>query len=69
MDGLYSPLLLGTVTDTEDLAASAMDFAPGVWLNPLLDSGDSFRVMAPEDAYVSADFDFDCTQFLHISKT
>ena len=29
-DVLYNPLLLGAVNDTEDVAASAMDFAPGV---------------------------------------
>ena len=29
-DGLYNPLMLGTVNDTEDLAASAMDFAPDI---------------------------------------
>ena len=41
-DGLYSSLLLGAVNDTKDLAANAMDFAPGIWLNPLLDSGNGF---------------------------
>ena len=30
IDGLYNPLLLGAVNDSEDLAASAMDFAPGI---------------------------------------
>ena len=30
IDGLYNPLLLGVVNDSEDLAASAMDFAPGM---------------------------------------
>ena len=29
-DGLYNPLVLGAVNDFEDLAASAMDFAPGI---------------------------------------
>ena len=28
-DGLYNPLLLGAVNDSEDLAANAMDLAPG----------------------------------------
>ena len=37
IDGLYNPLLLGAVNDSEDLAASAMDFALSMWLNPLLD--------------------------------
>ena len=30
IDGLFNPLLFGAVNDTEDLAASAMDFAPGM---------------------------------------
>ena len=30
IDGLYNPLLLAAVNDTEDLAASAMNFAPGM---------------------------------------
>ena len=42
LDGLYKSLLLGAVNDTEDLAASAMYFASGVWLNPLRESGDGF---------------------------
>ena len=29
-DGLYNPLLLGAVNNSEDLAASEMDFAPGM---------------------------------------
>ena len=37
-DGLYNPLLLGAMNNTEHLAASVMDFAPGMWLNPMLDS-------------------------------
>ena len=41
-DGLYNPLLLGTVNDIKNWAASAMDFAPGMWLKPLLDSGNGF---------------------------
>ena len=38
-DGLHNPLLLGTVSNTDDLAASAMEFVRGVWLDPLLESG------------------------------
>ena len=45
IDGLYNPLLLGVVNDSEDLAASTMDFAPGMWLNPLPDSGNGFGVV------------------------
>ena len=29
IDGLYNPLLVGAVNDSEDLAASATNFAPG----------------------------------------
>ena len=43
IDGLYNPLLLGAVNDTRDLAASAMNSAPGMWLNPSLDSGNGFK--------------------------
>ena len=31
IDGLYNPLLLGVVNDSEDLAVSAIDFSPGMW--------------------------------------
>ena len=31
-DSLYNPLLLGAVHDVENLAAGAIDIAPGVWL-------------------------------------
>ena len=48
IDGLYTPLLLGTVNDTEDLAASAADFAPGILLNPLLGSVNGFEAMSSE---------------------
>ena len=41
-NGLYNPLLLGVVNDVEDLAASAIDLAPSVWLDPLLDSVHGF---------------------------
>ena len=45
IDGLYNPLLLGVVDDSKNLAASAMDFAPGMWLNPLPASGSGFGAM------------------------
>ena len=51
IDGLYNPLLLGAVNDTEDLAASAIDFAPGMWLNLLLDSGNSFGAVIFERVF------------------
>ena len=44
-DGLYNPLLLGAVNDTEDLATNAMDFSPGMRLNTLRDSGNGFGVV------------------------
>ena len=53
-DGLYNPLLLGAVSDSEDLAASAMDFAPGLWLNPLPDSGNGFGAVIYESAFAAA---------------
>ena len=53
-DGLYNPLLLGAVSDSEDLAASAMDFAPGMWLNPLPDSGNGFGAVIYESAFAAA---------------
>ena len=67
IDGLYNPLLLGAVDDTEDLAASAMDFSPGMWLNPLLGSGNGFEAVIPENAFVAAGCDR--SEFSHISKT
>ena len=66
IDGLYNPLLLGAVNDTEGLAASAMDFAHGMWLDPLLDSGDGFVAVVSESVFAAADFD--CSEFPHISK-
>ena len=65
-DGLYNPLLLGAVNNTEGLAASAMDFVPGVWLNPLLDSGNGFGALMSESAFAAADVD--CSEFPHISE-
>ena len=66
MDGLYNTLLFGVVTDTKDLAASAMDFAPGVWSDPLLDSENGFKAVVFENAFARADFF--CSEFPHISK-
>ena len=42
IDGLYKPLLLGAVNDTETLAASTTIFARGTWLDPPLDSRNGF---------------------------
>ena len=66
IDGLYNPLLLGVVNDTEDLAASAIDFAPGMWLNPLLNSGNGYGAVISESAFATADFD--CSEFSYIRK-
>ena len=66
VDGLYNPLLLGAVNDTEDLAASAMDSACGMWLNPLLDSGIGFKAVKSESEFAAADVD--CSEFPHICK-
>ena len=60
---LYSPLLLCAVNDTEDLTASATDFAPDVWLDPLLDSGNGIAAVVFESAFASADSD--CSEFPH----
>ena len=53
-DVLYKPLLLGVVNGVKDLAASAMEFAPGVWLTPLFDSGNVFGAVCSESAFTSA---------------
>ena len=66
IDGLYKPLLLGAVNDSKYLAASAMDFAPGMWLNPLLDSGNGFGAVISESAFAAAGVD--CSKFPHVSK-
>ena len=42
IDGLYKPLLLGTVNDTEKLAASTTIFDRGTWLDLPLDSRNGF---------------------------
>ena len=57
IDGRYILLLLGVVNDIEDLAANAMDFAVGMGLDPLLDSGNDFGAVVSESAFASsADF-------------
>ena len=66
IDGLYNPLLHGAVNDSEDLAASAMEFAPGMWLNPLPDSGNGFRGMISGSAFAAAGVGF--SKFPHVSK-
>ena len=64
IDGLYNPLLLGAVNDTEDLAASATDLAPGMWSNPLPDSANGFGEVISESALATTDFG--CSEFPHI---
>ena len=66
IDGLYNPLLLGAVNDSEDLAASAMDFAPGMWLSLLRDSGNGFGAVISESAFAAADVG--CSKFSRVSK-
>ena len=66
IDGLYNPLLLGVVNDSEDLATSAMNFAPGMWSNPLPDSGNGFGAMLYESAFAAADVG--CSKFPLVSK-
>ena len=66
IDGLYNPLLLGAVNASEELAASAMDFAPDMWLNPLPDSGNGFGAMVSKSAFAAADVG--CSEFPHVSK-
>ena len=65
-DDLYNLLLLGAVNDSEDLAASAMDFAPGMWLNPLPDSGNSFGAVISESAFAPGDVG--CNKLSRVSK-
>ena len=64
IDGLHNPLLLGAVNNSEDLVASAMDFTPGTWLNPLRDSGNGFGAVISESAFAAAGY----SGFPHISK-
>ena len=66
IDGLYNPLLLSAVNDTEGLAAGAAGFAPSMQLNPVLDSGDRFGTVIFESAFAAAGFD--CSEFPCISK-
>ena len=66
IDGLYIPLLLGAIYDSKDLAASVMDFAPAVWLNPLPDSGNGFGAAISESAFAAVDAG--CSKFPHVSK-
>ena len=66
IDGLYNPLLLGAVNDSEDLAVSAMDFATSMGLNPLPDSGNGFEAVISKSAFAAADVD--CSKFPHVSK-
>ena len=66
IDGLYNLLLLGTINNTEDLATSTMDFAPGMWLNPLIDSGNGFGAVISESAFAAADVDR--SEFPHVSN-
>ena len=65
-DGLYNPLPLGTVSDTEDLVASAVELKPMVCLGPPLESGDDFGAVCSESAFASADFN--SSEFLHVTK-
>lgn len=46
-------------------AATALEFAPGVWLDPLLESDNGFRTMFSESAFAGADSD---SEFLHYCK-
>ena len=67
INGLYNLLLLGAVNDSEDLVASAMDFAPGLWLNSLPDSGNGFGAVISESMFVTADVG--CNEFPHVSNS
>ena len=66
IDDLYNPILLGAVNDFQYLAASAMNFAPGIWLNPLPDSGNGFGAVIWESAFAAADIG--CSELPHVSK-
>lgn len=54
---LCNMLLLGAVNDVVTLASSVMEFAPGVWWNLQLDSGNGFGVVYTVSAFASADSD------------
>ena len=52
--------------DIEGLPTSAIDYAPGMWLNPLPDSGSSFGAVIFESSFAAADVG--CSEFSHVSK-
>ena len=52
---LYNPVLLGNMKDDEDLAASSIEFAPCVWLDSLLGSGNNVGAASCENAFASLD--------------
>ena len=60
-DGIYDPLLLDAVNNIEDLAASAIDFTPAMWLIPLLDCGNEFGAVISESVFAAADIS--CNEF------
>lgn len=64
MDDLCNPLLLDTVNDAEDFAANGMGFAPIVWLDSLLDSGNGFGAMCFESAFPCANSEGNEFQFM-----
>lgn len=66
-DDLHRSLSLITVKDVEDLAERTIGFAPGVWLNLLLGSGNGFGAVSSESAYASADSNY-YKVFPHVSK-
>ena len=43
-----------------------MEFAPGMWLDPLPDSGNGFRAVVSESAFATGDVG--CSKFPHVSK-
>lgn len=49
-DGLYNPLLLSAVNNSEDLVVSVTDFVPGMLLDPLLDIGNGGGAMCFKSA-------------------
>ena len=60
-DGMYNRLLLDAVNDIEDLATSAIDFTPGMWLIPLLDCGNEVGAVISESVFAAADIS--CNEF------
>lgn len=65
MDSLYNPLLFGAMTP-KTWFANAMDFAPGLWFDPLLDSGNVFGAMCSEREF--SGIDSDCSEVPRISR-